>query len=504
MVTGPSIPPGRGSRRWLPAAIAAALAVAACVAWAASRPGRTPEGVRARLRADLLGGPIERSEEALDWLARHDRLTTPDLMAKARVAQLRGRPDEAVATLATIGGRDAVAARAALMIGLIHLGRDRARLAEASFREALEIDPGLTDARYELIRIYGRQQRLAALDEQYHALANRDALDFERLNFWVLARNTPWNAAEDIDLLVKWVEADPEDRASRLALAEGNRRLGRTDRAREVLAPLPDSDLDARALRAQLAMDGGDTDGAARLLDLPSAPHAGLARLRGQLALARRDPRAAVRELALAYRLDPGDRPTLVALGSALTSVGASDTARPFFDAMTRFRALDALVLRLATPEAIDADILERIGSACEAVGRRTEARAWYTLAIARNPLQARAQQGLFRLGRATTDAPPVGPDVLEQLRAPRPARRGGPRGRENSSSVKTRPTARPQRRLPRRPPRRRVCLGLPVGRRGADPVHPLDPRDGLGPTPPESRLPDRCVNYSPGFDTSF
>jgi tetratricopeptide (TPR) repeat protein len=422
MRIGSSIPPGLGSRRWFLAATAAsALAIAAGLAWrAASGPRRTPDLVRAQIRDALLAGRPDRTEEGLAWLARHDRLTTPDQMARARVAQLRGRPDEAIAILEAIHGRDPVAARARLMAGLIHLERDRARLAEATSREALEIDPELRDARYELIRIYGRQQRLAALDEQCRALIDQRALDFERLNFWALTRNASWNAAEDLTALARWVEADPDDRASRLALAEGLRRTARADRAREVLSPLGDSDPDALALRAQIALDLGERDEAARLLAGSPAAHAGLSRLRGLLALTRGDARAAARELIRAYRMAPDDRQTLVSLGVALTRLG-DPAAKPVQAAVERLRAYDAIVSRLASPDAAGPALFRQIGAAAEGIGRRAEARAWYGLAIDRDPLLSEAQQAYARLGPSASDIPPVDFNALPSLDGPRP-----------------------------------------------------------------------------------
>lgn len=197
------------------------------------------------------------------------------------------------------------------------------------------------------------------------------------------------------------------------------RRTSRIDRARELLRPLADDDPDALALRAQLALDRGDQEEASRLLAGSSRSHAGLARLRGLLALARRDAPAAVRELCLAYRLEPDDRQTIVSLGTALTLLGDRDAARAVQDAVGRLRTYDAIVSRLASPEAAGPVLFGQIGTAAEAIGRRSEARAWYQLAIARDPLQAEAQQGLFRLGRATTDTPPVDFKALPTLEGP-------------------------------------------------------------------------------------
>src|SRR5262249_35485669 len=122
-----------------------------------------------------------------------DRLTTEDLMVQARLGEMRGHLDEALKTLARIDHRDVYYPRARLMMGQIELKRDRARSGETALLEALECDPRLVAARLELVRLYGRQQRTAELNEQCRALVSQNALDFEHLRFWCLTRNVPWN-----------------------------------------------------------------------------------------------------------------------------------------------------------------------------------------------------------------------------------------------------------------------------------------------------------------------
>ncbi len=49
----------------------------------------------------------------------------------------------------------------------------------------------------------------------------------------------------------------------------------------------------------------------------------------------------------------------------------------------------------------------------CESLNRREEARAWYRLAITRDPLDTQAQQGLTRVEQAgpAASAPTLKPD---------------------------------------------------------------------------------------------
>jgi len=366
------------------------------------RRGRTPQTVRPRMYADLRAGRLADCWAALTWLERQDRLITEDWMVRARIEQLQGRPNEALDSLKRVDDRDPLAAQARLMSGLIELERHRARAAEVALRTAIELDPGQAAARLELIQLYSRQQRFAQLDAQFSALADRDQLDFDHLRFWFMTRSAPWDAKDDVEALRRYVEADAEDRWSRLALAEGLRRLGRVDEAQRLLQPMPDVNPEALALRAQLALDQGDLERVERLLAGGPADHPRLAQLRGQLALKRGDGASALGHFQVAYTAKHDDHITLTGLATALRQTGQTKAAEPYLAQIRHYNAMPALVDRLIVAKAAtDADLQRRLGSLCEAIGRRSEARAWYRLATVSNPLDAEAQQALFRLGPA-------------------------------------------------------------------------------------------------------
>jgi hypothetical protein len=50
------------------------------------------------------------------------------------------------------------------------------------------------------------------------------------------------------------------------------------------------------------------------------------------------------------------------------------------------------------------------LGDACAAVGRFPEARAWFNLAISRDPLDSKAQQGLARVNKLEAKKAPAPP----------------------------------------------------------------------------------------------
>jgi len=56
-------------------------------------------------------------------------------------------------------------------------------------------------------------------------------------------------------------------------------------------------------------------------------------------------------------------------------------------------------VQRAALPNAREnAKLLRDLGAACAVAGRDPEARAWYRLVIARDPLDVESQQALFQI----------------------------------------------------------------------------------------------------------
>ncbi|APW61847.1 tetratricopeptide repeat protein [Paludisphaera borealis] len=394
---------------WLVASILLMCGLGA--AWAGfARFRPSAERIRATLYDDVDHGRLDRCEHSLAWLAKHDRLKSQDLLARARMCHAQGRLDEALGSLKAIQDGDGLAAPARLQAARIELSEYRIRDAEASLIAGLARDPRLASARLELIRLYARQQRLEELDSQFQALASQGVLDLTYLSFWGMTRNLHWEPESDVEALRRAVEADPEDRASRLALAEGLRRLGRGAEAAPLLVPLPADDADARAIRAALALDRSDLDEASALIAEGPEMHAETARLRGLLALSRHDHATAAAHFRTALAIKPDDRRTLSSLGTALKLTGQDAEAARYFAEVRRFDLLSALTARLTETAALsDANLLRCLGTANEEVGRLIEAREWYRLAIAQNPLDSESQRALFRLEARAPRAGPGG-----------------------------------------------------------------------------------------------
>ena len=180
--------------------------------------------------------------------------TPLDYMLQGQVEIAHGRADEAIAKLMRIPDDHPAAAQARLLAGQIELRRHRARFAEQYLRQAILLDPKLVQAHKELIYILGFQLRRPDLNAEFLALSQLTDLTFDNVFHWCLMRTALWEPSTALTELLSFVEADPEDRWSRLAIADNYRRQGLLDDADAIIAPLPDSD----RKRPGLARHAGD------------------------------------------------------------------------------------------------------------------------------------------------------------------------------------------------------------------------------------------------------
>jgi tetratricopeptide (TPR) repeat protein len=369
-----------------------------------------PERIRQEAEANLKAG---RYEQAAAALTRLRDLTPRDYFLKALVARVLLHTDQALADLARIPDDDPGAPTARLLAGQIELQRDRVRRAAAALSAAVALDPTLLPAHQTLVYIHGILLRRRELNEHFQALERLAPMTFHEVFSWCVTRNNVWEPHERLGALKRYVAADPDDPWSRTALAETLRQIGRQDEAADVLAVLPESDPDARVVRARIALDRGDDRRADAILAGGPADHPELALLRGQFALAHHGGPAAVRHFRAAYATLPDDRDTVLGLGTALALIGDHAAAAPLLRDAEAYDTLGALLTRAANPaNRKDAALLRALGAACEAVRRLPEARAWYNLAVQTNPLDGEAQKALHRLRRPAapvTAVPGVG-----------------------------------------------------------------------------------------------
>ncbi len=397
---GASIPIRRRPGLW---AIGLLAPVVLAGGWAIRlywKPAARADEIWAQAQRDLEDRRYSQVERALNQIGRLRAPTPSDWYLRGALANLRDRPGEAIADLARVPGDHVLGARARRLTGQIARKRDRVRFAEEAFLAALAINPTLVQAHRELIYIYGMQLRRPELNREFLALKRLNAFKFENAFHWCLLRNNSWEPREAVADLSRFVAADPSDRWSRLALADNYRRMGAHAEAEAALASLTPDDPEANRLRIELALDRQDDERADEVLARGPARDPALARLRGRRALARRDGQSAVRFFRLAYAADPSNRDTLFGLMSAWELLGNQKEAEPLRRIARNLDRLNTLVLQAAKPGAAqNAALMRDLGAACAALHRDDVARAWFELAIARDPLDSSAQQALFRLG---------------------------------------------------------------------------------------------------------
>jgi thioredoxin-like negative regulator of GroEL len=359
-----------------------------------------PAELAAETRLALKDRRWSRAEALLARLAQQRPPTADDIVLRAELELGRDRVDQAVGLLTGIPETDSHAAGARLVAGQIEKSRDRARRMEALFRESLRLDTKLALACRELILLYAMQARRADLGAQYRALSAIEPLNYDDVLLWTASLEDIWINETIRTQLERYLAADPGDRPSRLALAGVLLRSNQLEGAEALLLRLPDSDPDARTLRARIALNRSRLDEVRSLLDGGPAEHVGLALLRGQLAVRMNDPPAAARQFRIALRLEPTNREAIQGLALVLKTLGRDDQAAAYQGQIERWRHLTAWLekARDASKGRRDPALVRQLADACEGVGRPAEARAWYRLALDLDPLDAVAQQALYRL----------------------------------------------------------------------------------------------------------
>ena len=187
-------------------------------------------------------------------------------MLEAQLASADGDIDKALTALALVPDEHRIASQARLMSGRLYRQQKSLPKAEVELRKALDLKPELVDAHKELIYILGIQSRRREVDAEFHALAKLTKLTHHDLFTWALTHFTHWNPdiVQDLD---GFIAADPDDRYSRLAVVELLlERPEVEDYIKRILAPLPNTDPDALALRINLAFNLGRFDEAESML----------------------------------------------------------------------------------------------------------------------------------------------------------------------------------------------------------------------------------------------
>ena len=385
---------------WLMVSVATCAAIgAACVFL--FQPERNPDRLWQSVQEDLKNGRLDRAEASLNRLLELRPAADEQWLVLGQLAMTKGNDGLALESLARVSDRHPMAAGARIWEGTIELKNQRARKAEAAFLRALRLDPRDTTARRQLISLYCIQRRRRELSEQFAVLSRQTALNFDQMMLWGSSLASSWDPDEVCATLEGFVKADPDDRISRLVLAEALRRLRRPDDVEAVSRPLPPADPGVRAIKSRIAFARGDFAEVERLTRDRSDEDPVLARVSADLALSRRDLPAARKHLTAALAADPHNRSVLYKLGDTLVKLGDVEEGRRYQSASKAHDLLFELFERLGEPGGRDnAPLLAAVASASLGVGLRLEGRKWYLLALQIDPTKTEIQKALYRLDR--------------------------------------------------------------------------------------------------------
>ena len=177
-----------------------------------------PERIWREAEASIQAGRVAEAEAGLRRLGSVRAATPEDWLLHAQVASALGRDVEALDALGHVADQHPLAAQAWFMAGRIERQNHRLRYAEAAFRRAIELDPGLVTAHKELVYLFGMQFRRREVDAEFKALSRLTTLSHHDLFTWCFTHFAGW-APDIADDLESFIKADPLDRHSRLALA---------------------------------------------------------------------------------------------------------------------------------------------------------------------------------------------------------------------------------------------------------------------------------------------
>jgi|694.fasta_scaffold35255_2 tetratricopeptide (TPR) repeat protein len=328
-------------------------------------------------------------------------------MIQARLELANGQDSEALKKLESIPDQSPFASTARQLTGQLYLRANRLVPAEKAYLDAIRLDPKIVQPRRELIYIYAIQLRRRELRNIFLELSTISPMTFQNVFHWCLTRGNDWEPDEIVADMTKFLAADPQDKWSRIALARSLKRLVKLDEAEKALEPLAANDSDAIAIKAQIAMDRNDPEKARELLSKGPEDHFDLAVMRAQMALAEGDYNDSIRYFKTALKVDPDNRDAVVGLARALAGQGNKLEAKAWQEKATKLDKLASLIQEAAKPEAAgDSSLPRRLADGCESVGHFAEAKAWWGLIAARDPLNQEAQQALYRLGKSGAPAP--------------------------------------------------------------------------------------------------
>ncbi len=307
------------------------------------------------------------------------------------------------------------AATARFLEGTLFLNAYRARQAEAAFRKAVELNPDYLQPHERLAMLHNMQLRASEMRRELEAIRRFRPWTLDELYGFIFVTGIKEHIIERVE---KFVEADPDDRYSHLALA---RYLLLDDRPAEA----------ARVVQSVCAQNPGDgvlwaclaearlgqfelAEAREALSRAAVGPNADVSvwRAHGFYSMAVGDWRQAAACLRRAVTLAPDDRTAVYKLGMALERLAEKSAARRQFRHAELLLELHTAMLPIVDrnrtrPEIVAIDAVIQAGTLLMELDRNGDAVFFFEKALALNPNSTAAQQGYERALERTQNSPP-------------------------------------------------------------------------------------------------
>jgi tetratricopeptide (TPR) repeat protein len=360
------------------------------------------ETLWAEARAAIDARRLEAAERALAALSWH-RPRDPDVLrARVRVALQRGDTETALRVLRQVPDSDSEVERARMTRGLLLMEAFRFREAERVFRQCVDRNPSLEEARIQLVILTGLKRKYHAFEQELWGHYERCGQPIAPLR--LLSRGIPFlpsritldESHDEGYLLRKGLDGDPSDPEIRPPLARYLLERGRADEALEILeswlAAYPD-DGPARAEWLACLLEQGRLDELRPWFEPPASALAPLARywnLRGDWLQRQEKYAEAVECFAEASRIEPRDPDPRYRMGMALRALGRNDVAERALAWLQKANQLLVLMHKIKN-DAPDPELCAQAAQLLTEMDRPREARAWLSVALRADPDNASA-----------------------------------------------------------------------------------------------------------------
>lgn len=435
---------------WLAVAGTAIAVIAALFTWwSSSGPSRetldaSPERLLSRAEAAFDRNDLAMAGRILRQLLRAEPEHVRARLYLGQLLREQGDADRAAKTWRSIthGTADELAT-ARFLEGSLAIERGRVDVSRRLLEAAIKANPDSLAARERLISVYRMLRKPADVVEQLSWIAERRRLSLDELVFLTIPQDSTFPPEETIRLLTACLQESPDDVDCRTALASALREANRPNDALAICDEVV-SDQASPSLTAErvLALIDLEQPGEAQhSCDASSAlvekSHQ-LAFACGKATFETGDLVRAAELLGSVLEVDPHHFEATHLAGRLLARLNRQVEGTQLLDRAARLDELQRLCIRLTQSAAsgdIPEDVLSRIATLLESLGRHGEAALWYEEIFARNPAnllfaeQARKARERARQSPDQAGVPPVlaSPASSQPLRSRIPREQKGP-----------------------------------------------------------------------------